>query len=213
MGADSFYAKYVKGFLDRAFASVFILCFFWVYILIAIAIKVTDPDGPVLFKQERLGKNGKVYLMYKFRSMKVNSEHTGMGVYSNDSDSRVTSIGKILRRTSLDELPQLFNVLKGDLALIGYRSPLTYFPWPWEEYTEEQKKMFVLKPGITGYAQVHGRRKVEWNKRIEMNVWYAEHVSFALDVKIFFLTFFKVLINADNASDGETNTQHKKGKR
>ena len=136
MGANSFYAKYVKDMIDKAVSLVFIVCFFWVYLIIAIAIKITDPKGPVIFKQERLGKDGKVYWMYKFRSMKVGAEHTGMGVYSNDFDSRVTKIGKILRKTSLDEIPQLFNVLKGDLALVGYRSPLTYFPWPWEEYTE-----------------------------------------------------------------------------
>lgn len=119
----------------------------------------------------------------------------------------VTKVGKFIRATSIDELPQLVNVLKGDMALIGFRSPLTYHPWPWSEYTEEQKKMFNVRPGITGWAQVNGRKTVEWNKRIELNGWYAEHVSFWLDVKILFMTVFKVLTNADNENVGETVKQ------
>jgi sugar transferase EpsL len=173
-------------------------------LLIAIAIKIDDPKGPVIFKQERLGKNGKVYWIYKFRSMRVGAEHTGSGVYSDGKDPRVTRVGRILRATSLDEIPQLWNMVKGDLSLVGFRSPLTYHPWKWEEYTEEQRKMFALKPGITGWAQVNGRKTVEWNHRIELNVWYAENVSFLLDLKILFMTVIKVLGNADNANVGET---------
>ena len=90
------------------------------------------------------------------------------------------------------------------MALIGFRSPLTYHPWTWDKYTDEQKKMFNVRPGITGWAQVHGRKTVEWNKRIELNVWYAENVSFLLDLKILFMTVFKVLTNADNENVGET---------
>lgn len=204
MGKDSIYCKYIKGAIDRTLAVIGILCFSWLYLILAIVIKIDDPKGPVIFKQERLGKNGKVYWMYKFRSMRVGAEHTGSGVYSDDKDERITKIGHFLRKTSLDEIPQLFNILKGDLALIGFRSPLTYHPWKWEEYTEEQKKMFALKPGITGWAQVNGRKTVEWNKRIELNCWYAEHCSFLLDVKILFLTVFKVFTNADNENQGET---------
>ena len=143
--------------------------------------------------------------MYKFRSMCVGAEKGG--VYSDNKDSRVTKVGKFIRATSIDELPQLVNILKGDMALIGFRSPLTYHPWPWSEYTEEQKKMFNVRPGITGWAQVNGRKTVEWNKRIELNGWYAEHVSFWLDVKILFMTVFKVLTNADNENVGETVKQ------
>lgn len=169
--------------------------------IVAIAIKA-ESDGPVIFKQDRLGYKGKVYKMYKFRSMCVGAEKGG--VYSDNKDTRVTKVGKFIRATSIDELPQLVNVLKGDMALIGFRSPLTYHPWPWSEYTEEQKKMFDVRPGITGWAQVHGRKTVEWNRRIELNVWYAEHVSFLLDLKIIFMTVFKVLTNADNENVGET---------
>lgn len=198
------YAKYIKRALDFIISLLVVILFCWLYLIIAIAVKIEDPRGTVLFKQDRLGKNGRVYKMYKFRSMKMNSEHTGTGVYSDEKDNRITKVGMFLRKTSLDELPQFFNIIKGDMALIGFRSPLTYHPWPWEEYTEEQRKMFKMRPGITGWAQVNGRRTVEWNHRIELNVWYAEHCTFWLDVKIFFLTIFKVFRNADNENLGET---------
>ena len=198
------YCNYVKEFLDRLVAVTGLIITWWIYILVAIAIKLEDPNGPVIFKQERIGKNGKIYWMYKFRSMKVGAEHTGSGVYSDDKDNRVTKVGRFLRKTSLDEIPQLVNMFKGEMSLIGFRSPLTYHPWKWEEYTEEQKKMFTLKPGITGWAQVNGRRTVEWNKRIELNCWYAENCSFLLDLKILFMTVFKVLSSADNENVGKT---------
>ena len=204
MGKDSFYCRYIKGTIDIIIAAAGILLFWWVYVLIAIAIKIENPKGPVIFAQERLGKDGKVYLMYKFRSMKVGAEHTGSGVYSDSKDERVTKVGRFLRSTSLDELPQLWNVLKGESSMIGFRSPLTYHPWTWDEYTEEQKKMFSMKPGITGWAQVNGRRTVEWNKRIEYNIWYAENVSLLLDLKIVWMTIFKVLSRVDNENFGET---------
>ena len=198
------YSKYIKRALDFILSLCALILFFWLYLIIALAIKIEDPHGTVLFKQDRIGRNGKVYKMYKFRSMKMNSEHTGSGVYSDDNDSRITRVGMILRKLSFDELPQFFNVLKGDMAIIGFRSPLTYHPWTWDKYTDEQKKMFKVRPGITGWAQVNGRRTVEWNHRIELNVWYAEHCTFWLDVKIFFLTIFKVFRNDDNENLGET---------
>ena len=203
-GRDSFYCRVVKGAIDRTLAVIGLVCFWWLYVLLAAAIKLDDPEGPVIFKQERLGQYGQVYWIYKFRSMRVGSEHMGSGVYSDGRDSRVTRVGRFLRKTSVDEIPQLVNILKGDLALIGFRSPLTYHPWPWEAYTEEQRRMFDLKPGITGWAQVNGRKTVEWNRRIELNIWYTEHVSFWLDLKIFFLTVWKIFSNADNENTGET---------
>src|SRR5699024_815644 len=135
---------------------------------------------------------------YKFRSMCEGAEHTGTGVYSGKGDSRVTKVGRILRATSLDELPQLINLANGTMHLISCRPPLTYHPWPISDYTQEQLHMFDLRPGITGWAQVNGRKDVEWNRRIEMNVWYTRNVSFLLDLKIFFMTIGKVFSNADN---------------
>ncbi len=190
--------------MDFLLSSFVIIAFFWLYGLLALLVKIDDPSGPVIFKQRRLGKKGRVYWMYKFRSMRIGAENTGSGVYSNDHDERITRIGHFLRKSSLDELPQFFNVLKGDCSLVGPRSPLTYHPWPWEQYSEEQKHMFDVRPGITGWAQVHGRRTVEWNKRIEMNIWYADHVSLWLDLKILFCTVFKVICNKDNGNIGET---------
>lgn len=195
------YVKFWKRFFDIVLSVIGLIVAAIPMAIVAIAIKWDSP-GPVIFKQQRLGRYGKVYTMYKFRSMCVGAEKGG--VYSDDKDTRISRVGMIIRKTSLDELPQLLNVLKGNCSLIGFRSPLTYHPWPWEEYTEEQKKMFELRPGITGWAQVNGRKTVEWNNRIAMNVWYAENCSFLLDVKILFMTVFKVLRNADNENVGET---------
>lgn len=195
------YSKTIKRILDFSLAIIGLIIAAIPMGIVAIAIKL-ESKGPVIFKQDRIGYKGKVYKMYKFRSMCVGAEKSG--VYSDNTDTRVTKVGKFIRATSLDELPQLLNVIKGDMALIGFRSPLTYHPWKWDEYTDEQKKMFNVRPGITGWAQVHGRKTVEWNKRIDMNVWYAEHVSFLLDLKILFMTVFKVLTNADNENVGET---------
>lgn len=172
-------------------------------LIVAILIRMESP-GPALFRQKRIGKDGRVFEILKFRSMCVGAEHTGSGVYSGKGDVRVTKIGRIIRATSIDELPQCINILRGDMALIGPRPPLTYHPWPYEQYTEEQKRMFEVRPGITGWAQVNGRKDVEWNKRIQLNVWYVDHVSFLLDLKIFFMTIFKVATNADNENVKET---------
>ena len=171
--------------------------------IVAALIKITSP-GPILFKQDRLGLNGKVYKIYKFRSMCVGAEKMGSGVYSGDGDPRVTKIGKIMRATSVDELPQLVNILKGEMSFVGPRPPLTYHPWNIEDYTEEQLRMFEVRPGITGWAQVNGRKTVEWNNRIRLNVWYVDNCSLLLDLKILFLTVYKVLKNEDNENIGAT---------
>ncbi|MBQ2687942.1 MAG: sugar transferase [Clostridia bacterium] len=172
----------------------------------ALCIKI-DSKGSVIFKQKRLGKDGKVFEILKFRSMCVGAEHTGSGVYSGKGDARVTKVGKFIRATSIDELPQLVNILKGDMSIIGPRPPLTYHPWPLEDYSDEQRHMFDVRPGVTGWAQVNGRKDVEWNRRIELNVWYTRNISFILDLKIFFISIFKVLKNADNENTTETAAQ------
>lgn len=197
------YRNCFKRLLDFVLSLCGLIILSPIFLIFAILIKL-ESKGPIIFKQDRIGYKGKVYKMYKFRSMCVGAERMEGGVYSDNNDMRVTKVGKFMRATSIDELPQLVNILKGDMALIGFRSPLTYHPWPWEEYTDEQKKMFDARPGITGWAQVNGRKTVEWNKRIELNVWYAQNISFLLDLKIFFMTIFKVLSNADNENVGET---------
>ena len=197
------YKHFFKRFFDIVFSFLGLIIAALPMLIIAIAIKI-DSKGPVIFKQERLGKNGKVFKILKFRSMCVGAERTGSGVYSGKGDARVTKVGKLLRKTSLDEIPQLLSVLKGDMSFIGPRPPLTYHPWTLENYTDEQKRMFDVRPGITGWAQINGRKDVEWNKRIKLNVWYVDHVSMLLDLKIVFKTVFKVLSNADNVSKGTT---------
>ncbi len=197
------YRNIFKRLIDVVLSFIGIIVVSPIYLLTAIFIRL-ESEGPVIFKQKRLGVNGVPFNIYKFRSMYINSEKKGSGVYSGKDDPRVTKVGKIIRLTSIDELPQFFNILKGDMAIIGPRPALTYHPWPYEEYTEEQKKMFNVRPGVTGWAQIHGRKDVEWNKRIEMNVWYAEHLNFWLDVKIFFATIFKVITFKDNYNVEET---------
>ena len=193
----------VKRFLDVTASFLGLVLLSPLMLAVSILIKI-DSRGPVIFRQTRIGRNGKVFEIYKFRSMCVGAEKTGSGVYSGKGDARVTRIGKILRATSIDELPQLLNILKGEMSFVGPRPPLTYHPWKYEEYTDFQKRMFEVRPGITGWAQVNGRKDVEWHKRIELNVWYVDHMSLLLDIKIMFMTAFKVLTNADNENSGAT---------
>lgn len=197
------YKNVIKRGIDILISTLVLLIFCWLYAIIALLIKL-ESKGPVIFKQKRLGRGGKEFNIYKFRSMCVGAESTGSGVYSGRGDARVTKVGKFIRATSIDELPQMINILKGDMSLIGPRPPLTYHPWPIEDYTDEQLRMFEVRPGITGWAQVNGRKEVEWHRRIELNVWYVDHVSFLLDLKILFMTVFKVVTNADNENSGAT---------
>lgn len=195
--------KYVKRFIDIVISILALIALSWLLLITAVAIKL-ESKGPVIFKQERLGKGGKVFKIYKFRSMCVGAEKTGSGVYSGKNDARVTKVGKIIRATSIDELPQLINILKGDMAFIGPRPPLTYHPWTVDKYTPEQFKMFSVRPGITGWAQVNGRKGVEWHKRIELNCWYVDNMSFLLDLKILFKTVASVITNKDNENTEAT---------
>lgn len=199
------YKHFVKRSLDIILSVIGIVICCIPMLIIAIAIKIDSP-GPVIFKQKRLGYKGKVYEIWKFRSMCVGAEQQGSGVYTSRGDSRVTRVGNVLRKTSLDEIPQLFNTLAGHMSFVGPRPPLTYHPWGLDEYTAEQRRMFDVRPGITGWAQVNGRKGVEWNRRIELNVWYVDHVSLWLDLKILWLTVWKVLSNADNENTGVTVT-------
>ena len=195
--------KSVKRFLDFTIALMALLVLWPVLLVVAIIIKITSP-GPVIFKQKRIGLDGKVFEIYKFRSMVVGAESQGSGVYSGKGDARVTPIGKIIRATSIDELPQFINILKGEMSFVGPRPPLTYHPWDYSEYSDFQLRMFEVRPGITGWAQVNGRKGVEWNKRIELNVWYVDNMSLWLDIKIIITTFLKVLKNEDNENTGAT---------
>lgn len=197
------YSKYIKRVIDIIISMSGLIILSPLLLITSIFIKL-DSKGPIIFKQKRLGKDGKVFDIYKFRSMCTNAENTGSGQYSFKNDPRVTKVGKFIRATSIDELPQFLNILKGDMSIIGFRPPLTYHPWPYDEYSNEQKRMFCAKPGVTGWAQIHGRKEVQWDERIKMNIWYVNHISFMLDLKIFFITIWKVITNANNENVGST---------
>lgn len=198
----------IKRIIDIICSILGLIILIPVFLIVSIAIKI-ESKGPVIFKQKRIGKDGKVFEIYKFRSMIVGAEKMGTGVYSKKGDTRVTKVGKFIRATSIDELPQLLNILKGEMSFIGPRPVLTYHPWKYEEYTEEQKKRFLLRPGVTGWAQIHGRKQVEWEKRIKLDVEYVEKISFIMDLKIFFITIYKVIFMKDNVNTGATVNKEK----
>lgn len=199
--------KFFKRLFDITISMIGLIITSPILLITAIVIKL-ESSGPIIFKQERLGLNGKIFKIYKFRSMCVNAEKGG--VYEKKGDPRVTKVGKFLRKTSIDELPQFVNILKGEMSLIGPRPALTYHPWPYNEYTVEQKRMFHVRPGVTGWAQVNGRKEVEWPRRIELNVEYVDNMSFLLDLKIFFKTIFKVVMMEDNLNVKETASNNGK---
>lgn len=163
-------------------------------IILSVLIKL-DSKGPVIFKQERLGKNGKTFNIFKFRTMIINAENIGDGLsVKSDNDSRITKVGNFLRKTSLDEIPQLFNVLKGDMSLVGPRPPVTYFPYNgYENYPEWAKKRFEFKPGVTGLTQVTVRNSVSWDERIKVDLKYIDNFSIIKDVKLIFRTAYRVI--------------------
>jgi lipopolysaccharide/colanic/teichoic acid biosynthesis glycosyltransferase len=150
----------------------------------ALAVKVED-RGPVLYRQRRVGKDGVEFELLKLRTMIVGAETQGAGLAVNRGDPRITTVGRVLRRLSLDELPQLWNVVRGDMSLIGPRPTLAYQV---ERYTERQRRRLEVKPGITGWAQIHGRAALPWDDRIELDLWYVEHRSPRVDLKILLRT-------------------------
>lgn len=163
-----------------------------ILIFIASTIKLTS-KGPIFFKQERLGKNGKVFKILKFRTMVVNAEKLGDGLFvKSEEDTRITKIGKLLRATSLDELPQLWNVLVGEMSLVGPRPPVPYHPHKYGNYSNFQKKRFEMKPGMTGLTQVTVRNSVPWDERIPVDIEYVEKFNIWFDIKILFKTIQKV---------------------
>ena len=150
----------------------------------ALAIKLED-GGPVLYRQQRVGMDGSEFELVKLRTMVVGAERQGAGWAVNRGDARITRVGRALRRLSLDELPQLWNVVHGEMSLIGPRPTLAYQV---EQYTPRQRRRLEVKPGITGWAQIHGRAALPWEKRIELDVWYVEHRSPRVDLKILLRT-------------------------
>jgi lipopolysaccharide/colanic/teichoic acid biosynthesis glycosyltransferase len=154
------------------------------FALAALAVKLED-GGPVLYKQTRVGRDGEDFELLKLRTMVVGAERMGAGFAVNEGDDRITRAGRVLRKLSLDELPQLWNVVRGDMSVVGPRPTLRYQV---ERYTAHQRRRLDVKPGITGWAQIHGRATLPWAERIELDVWYVEHRSPLLDLKILLRT-------------------------
>jgi lipopolysaccharide/colanic/teichoic acid biosynthesis glycosyltransferase len=148
--------------------------------LAALAIKLDD-GGPVFYRQRRVGLNGEEFELLKLRTMEVGAEQKGAGFAVDEGDPRITRVGRVLRKLSIDEVPQLWNVVRGEMSLVGPRPTLAYQV---ERYTPRQRRRLEVKPGITGWAQIHGRAKLPWDERIELDVWYVEHRSPWLDLKI-----------------------------
>lgn len=193
------YRIHSKYFID-SFLTLFCFIFLSPFIIIVISsLIVSSGDLNIFFIQQRPGKNAKIFKLIKFKTMNNKRDING---YLLPDNERITKIGKLLRSLSLDELPQLINVLKGDMSLVGPRPLLIeYLPL----YTPEQARRHEVKPGITGWAQVNGRNAISWKKKFEYDVWYVDHISFWLDMKILYLTVRKVFVrDGINASENVT---------
>lgn len=187
------YRKFFKRFLDIIISSIFILCFWWLYIIISILVKI-KLGSPIIFKQDRPGLNEKIFKMYKFRTM--TNKKDSWGNLLPDIE-RLTPFGKFLRTTSLDEIPELWNVLKGEMSLVGPRPLLIEYL---DYYTIEENKRHSIKPGITGWAQINGRNSLLWEEKFKYDIEYVDKLNFFFDLKIMFLTIKKV-IKKENISD------------
>jgi len=186
----------MKRLFDVLLSLFLMILFLPVFIVVSILIYM-KMGSPILFRQQRPGLNEKIFGIYKFRTM--TDERDESGVLLPD-EKRLIGIGKFIRSTSLDELPQIFNVLKGDMSFVGPRPLLVeYLPL----YNDKQKRRHSVKPGITGWAQVNGRNAISWEQKFEYDVWYVDNQSFLLDMKIFWLTFLKVIKRSDVTPDNQ----------
>ena len=202
----------VRRGIDTIIASIGIIILLPLLLIISIVVKI-DSKGPIFFVQERIGKDYQTYKMYKFRTMIVNAQNMGTGVYSFKGDPRVTRVGKILRKTSLDELPQLFNIVKGDMAFVGPRSPvLGHFP-DYDNLNDDYKRRFSVLPGITGLAQVIGRNELSWDEKVKYDNLYISKVAkygLLYDIKIWFMTFMRVFSMKDVEESQENMEKNEK---
>ena len=189
---------FVKRLFDIIVSFIAIVILSPVLLIVALAIKL-DSKGPVMFLQERLGYKGKTFRIIKFRTMMVNAEHIGEGLrVSSDKDPRITKVGRFLRATSLDELPQFFNILGGSMSLVGPRPPVTYHPYKgYEGYPEWAKKRFEMRPGVTGLVQATVRNSVVWDERIKIDNQYIDSFSLWTDFKIMLMTVKRVFGGKD----------------
>ena len=183
----------IKRAIDLGVSSIGLILLAFPFVLIALAIKL-DSRGPVFFRQERVGQHGRLFRPWKFRTMVVGAVEQGLGYNVAKDDPRITRVGRFLREWGLDELPQLINVLRGEMSLVGPRPTL---PYQVERYDSFQRRRLLVKPGITGWALIHGRNLLTWEERIKYDVWYAEHWSIWLDLWILLKTIWVVLIKRE----------------
>lgn len=200
------YKKYFKRLFDIVSSVIFLLCFWWLYIIVAILVK-KKLGSPVIFKQRRPGLNGKILTMYKFRSMTDARDKSGKLL--SDAE-RLPKFGKILRATSLDEIPEIINVLKGDMSLVGPRPLLVEYL---SRYSKEQARRHEVRPGITGWAQVNGRNAISWEEKFKYDVEYVDSCSFLLDIRIIFLTIKKVFVKEGISQEGNVTMEEFKGEK
>jgi sugar O-acyltransferase (sialic acid O-acetyltransferase NeuD family) len=188
----------IKYLLDQSFAVVLLLLGSPVLVGLAVAIRLDSPGHPLFF-QERIGKDGRPFTIFKFRTMRVGSENEGLGITTASDDERITGLGRVLRATGLDELPQLLNIARGEMSFIGPRPTLRAQV---EAYTPRQRRRLLLRPGLTGWAQVNGRNSISWAERIELDIDYVDHYSLWLDAKVLWRTLI-VLIRHDDVYSAE----------
>lgn len=191
------YSKYGKRTLDIMAAAMLLIALSPLLAIIGILIRTTSP-GRAIYRQVRLGYGGRPFTMYKFRSMVTGAE--AGGVYSTADDPRVTAIGRWIRATSVDELPQLWNVLVGDMSFIGPRPVLPHHPKPLDEYTPAEARRFKVRPGLTGWAQIHGRKTLDWHTRLKLDGWYAENISARVDLVCAVRTLRQLLNRSENVN-------------
>ena len=195
------YKSFIKRLLDILIVLCVLLCVWWVLGIVALWLHFANKGAGAFFLQERPGKDGKIFKVIKFKTM--TDERDAEGNLLPDAD-RLTKVGKFVRSTSIDELPQLINVLKGDMALIGPRPLLVqYLPL----YSLEQARRHQVRPGITGWAQCHGRNAISWTEKFKLDVWYVDHLSFTTDMKVIFITIMKVLKRDGISAEGQATIE------
>lgn len=195
------YKRYLKRWLDFVIVSCVLLVIWPVLLVITVGLHFANKGAGAFFTQERPGKDGKLFKVIKFKSMTDERDEDGQLL---PDAQRLTAVGRFIRSTSLDELPQLLNVLKGDMALIGPRPLLPqYLPL----YSKEQARRHEVRPGITGWAQVHGRNAISWTEKFKLDVWYVDHVSLRVDLEVVFLTIKKVLKREGISQEGQATME------
>lgn len=195
------YKNFFKRFLDFWIALIALICLSPILLVVTIWLHFANKGAGAFFYQDRPGKDGKIFKVIKFKTMTDERDSDGNLL---PSAKRLTKVGKLLRSTSIDELPQLFNVLKGDMALIGPRPLLVqYLPL----YSKEQARRHEVRPGITGWAQCHGRNSISWTEKFKLDVWYVDHCTLWTDIKVILITIMKVLKRADINHEGQTTME------